>query len=59
MPSAVPCVLVAVGFVSERAHSKPQRHYRKLMVVGAGRVQEKRVGVSEFELPDILGLFLL
>ena len=54
-----PCVLVAVGFVSERAHRKPQRHYRKLMVVGAGRVQEKRVGVSEFELPDILGLFLL
>ena len=52
-------VLVTVGFVSERAHRKPQRHYRKLMVVGAGRVQEKRVGVSEFELPDILGLFLL
>ena len=52
-------VLVAVGFVSERTHRKPQRHYRKLMVVGAGRVQEKRVGVSEFELPDILGLFLL
>ena len=51
-------MLVAVVFIGKSAHRKPQRHYCKLVVVGAGRVQEKRVGVPEFELPDVLGLFL-